>query len=1044
MQVNEQGYWENRFASKDWEQNNGREQTKYFGALLLEHLPRWLKSEWAQKAYSICDMGCAEGDCAGLLAQQFPCSEIFGADFSRSALDLGRINYPAVRFLQDDIYTSDKQYDVIVLSNVLEHLEQPEQVLRRLLHNAQKYVVVMVPLDDDLCIAEHINHFSFDSFQNQYNEGTLCYHEWIYCGHPMWPGYQLLLVYVTGGDISHTYMLSEIAGGTWEKDAFVKMNTTRKELENQLAENNNQLDSFTQQICELKKQNEQSQDKIQELVKENEQFEGKIDKLMNQNQELHCKLQQLTNEDEIKQKNRHKRTDRLNADNIETQSEIHEAGLEFVQEKLIELQQYTDECLECYKEQTWRQLQFIQTALEMLQSTMASRTFRLLHLYNRIKCQLFAGNWSEKKMFFKWLFHRSSVPKDISFQPLSGPYRALMQANEVVYVFPKRPTGSEKAQKGSEILENTVLPYGNLFLQIKEKKKAFEKLPYKPYKQQPAFALQTIINECFYKGIFICPSEEEDSSKQWKCRVLHRFAKCNWLCLLCGESSENMLPQRIEDNVYFVNECDAVRTLRNEKVVILLTNPQAISFADQFSCKILWFHAFDINESSFRSWVDKKAYELAGEKILEHSDIISYEGKIQKKVFSIPTDAICLMPESEDSSKEFNEKIYQIQSLIYNQFAGLTAEGDNKKESKQFFEMLQKESAGKRVVIFPPTIDWNMPMFQRPQQLACAYARKENTVVIYLTPNYMHENIDVALMPRPNIWVVNAELVEHIDPAMEYAQEVILSVAWATNQIYLDKIRADKIIYEYIDDLTIFYNYGPELIHMHEDLLHRANLTVCTATSLYSQVKEQAQKAIVSTNACDYELFKTTPEAYVLPEIQKLAEMYSHVIGYYGALAKWFDYDLVKQVAQKRPDWLWLLVGIDYDNSMEKAELNKYPNIVYAGLQPYEKLPGFLKVFDVATLPFKINDITKGTSPVKIFEYMAGNKPIVTAQLPECMKYDSIFTYQDADDFCRQVEKVIALKPDDPYWETLKRDALHNTWDVKTDEILAALSNESN
>lgn len=389
-------------------------------------------------------------------------------------------------------------------------------------------------------------------------------------------------------------------------------------------------------------------------------------------------------------------------------------------------------------------------------------------------------------------------------------------------------------------------------------------------------------------------------------------------------------------------------------------------------------------------------------------------------------------------------KDVRITNLYQGQLFEMLEQGDTNGESERFFEMLRKEIAGKRVVIFSPTIDWNMPMFQRPQQLACAYARKENMIVIYLTPNYMYEKINVAQMPRSNLWVVNAEFSEQINNTIKYAQEVILSIVWATNRIYLEKIYADKIIYEYIDDLTIFNGYGPELIQMHEDLLHRANLTVCTASSLYDQVKKQAQKAIISTNACDYELFKTTPKAYVQPEIQKMSEMYSHVIGYYGALAKWFDYDLIKQVAQKRPDWLWILVGIDYDNSMEKEGLNQYPNIFYAGLQPYEKLPGFLKVFDVATLPFKINDITKSTSPVKIFEYMAGNKPIVTAQLPECMKYDSIFTYRDADDFCRQVEKVIALKPDDPYWETLKRDALHNTWDVKTDEILAALSNESN
>lgn len=706
-------------------------------------------------------------------------------------------------------------------------------------------------------------------------------------------------------------------------------------------------------------------------------------------------------------------------------------------ENLETLQQYTDAWAACCKEQPVCRLYPVQAALEMLQSIMGSRTFRLLHFYNRVKCQLLAGDRAEKKAFFRWLFRRSSVPGDAHYHPLFGPYHALLQADEIAYPFPELPAAQKKRQGGG-ILGDAVLPYGDLFLQMEKRRGKLEALAWKPYQKQAVSELRSMTGKCVGKGILICPDGNTGPFANAMLSILQRTVKNEWLCFVCSEDTERSCPEQLDENIYLVNESDAVRVLRKEKVVIFTADPGAIPFADQFSCRILWYHLFAVNENAFPSRGEAAAYKIARDRLLACSDIVSCEKGAGEKGVRLPAGAICFT-EDRAAGRDLGKKLRLLRSMLYDRFSERPADKDGGGELERFLRLLRKEAEGKRIVIFPPTIDWSLPMFQRPQQMACAYARKENTVVIYFTPNDTYESIPVAQRPRPNLWVVSAELAEQVDAAIKGAREVVLSVAWATNRIYLDKIRADKIIYEYIDDLTIFYNYGPELIRMHEDLVKRAQLTVCTATSLYDQVAGLAQKAILSTNACDYEHFKTTPQARVQPEIQKLAEMYSVVIGYYGALAKWFDYDLVKETAKKRPDWLWLLVGIDYDGSMAEARISQIPNIVYAGLQPYEKLPGFLNAFDVAALPFRIDTITRGTSPIKIFEYMAGNKPIVAARLPECMKYNSVFTYQNADDFCRQAEKAAGLNADDPYWSILREEALQNTWDVKTDEILSAL-----
>ena len=70
---------------------------------------------------------------------------------------------------------------------------------------------------------------------------------------------------------------------------------------------------------------------------------------------------------------------------------------------------------------------------------------------------------------------------------------------------------------------------------------------------------------------------------------------------------------------------------------------------------------------------------------------------------------------------------------------------------------------------------------------------------------------------------------------------------------------------------------------------------------------------------------------------------------------------------------------------------------------------------------------------------MAAKKPIIASKMPECLKYKSVNTYNNVDEFISIAETIMKLQQDDPYWKQLQLDAENNTWDKKTDEILAAL-----
>lgn len=358
---------------------------------------------------------------------------------------------------------------------------------------------------------------------------------------------------------------------------------------------------------------------------------------------------------------------------------------------------------------------------------------------------------------------------------------------------------------------------------------------------------------------------------------------------------------------------------------------------------------------------------------------------------------------------------------------------------KKIFKQIELSSKDKRVIILPPTLDWHMPLFQRPQQLALSYAKKENTLVIYMTKNIQYDHIAVAEKVYESLWIVNENILNQLK--LDNSKEKILSLSWTPNKFYCDKVKPDKLIYEYIDELEIFHMYGPDMEKDHQELLKKADVTVCTATKLFNQVKDKAKNPIISTNAGDYEFFIKTNEFEINKLIKEKIKNYDCILGYYGAVAQWFDYELIKKVANKRKKWLWVIIGINYDGTLDKSGILDLENVLYIPPQPYKMLPTFLKAFDVATIPFIINEITLSTSPVKLFEYMASGKPILTSKMPECLKYKSVKTYKDDNEFIDIVEKFIELKKDDIYWEFLNLDAKYNTWDAKTDEILNALYN---
>lgn len=373
----------------------------------------------------------------------------------------------------------------------------------------------------------------------------------------------------------------------------------------------------------------------------------------------------------------------------------------------------------------------------------------------------------------------------------------------------------------------------------------------------------------------------------------------------------------------------------------------------------------------------------------------------------------------------------------------------NQNKYKKIFNEILDNNKYDRVIIWRSSFGYNVPLFQRPQHIANNLAKNKCLVLYEVTT--MTDNIKTIEKLTDNIYLTNFnnialnkiimnELKKRNIP--KYVQ--LYSTDWKlTVENIEDYINNGfKFIYEYIDDIS------PELAgtkdipknitDKYEYAMSNKNVYVVVTAELLKQdvIKHRGEDNLIfSTNGVDSTFFKTYDKDYEFEsEFLDIINNGKINLCYYGALAKWFDYDLVKAIA-KTNKYNVILFGIKYDESYDE-NISDEENIYFMGPRDYKVLKNYAKKMHILTIPFKINSITRATSPVKVFEYMALEKPIVTTDMNECRKYDSILIGKNQKDFIKKLEEASKKINDKEYIKILRKEAKENDWSNKAKLII--------
>ena len=270
-------------------------------------------------------------------------------------------------------------------------------------------------------------------------------------------------------------------------------------------------------------------------------------------------------------------------------------------------------------------------------------------------------------------------------------------------------------------------------------------------------------------------------------------------------------------------------------------------------------------------------------------------------------------------------------------------------------------------------------------------------------------------------------------------QEPILWYFYSGNYDIVKSLPYKISILEICDDTPQFFADNPRFykeVKENEDKMTQMADIVFT-------VSDHLKKKKIALRP-DIELIRNGVVLEDFADVAKLShnpydELYNlkpPIVGYSGAVSNWFDFHLVEEVADKLKNVNFVFVGrISPEQGLITQRLNTRPNIHFLGEKLYEELPHYLKYFELAHIPFSMNELVASVNPIKLYEYLAGGKRVVSTPLPEVIFYRKagiVEAASGAEAYSQAIEKMLAENAGD-YITTCQGIAKENRWQTRVE-----------
>jgi glycosyltransferase involved in cell wall biosynthesis len=337
-------------------------------------------------------------------------------------------------------------------------------------------------------------------------------------------------------------------------------------------------------------------------------------------------------------------------------------------------------------------------------------------------------------------------------------------------------------------------------------------------------------------------------------------------------------------------------------------------------------------------------------------------------------------------------------------------------------------------------------VFQRPQHLLTRFAQHRRVFVVE-EPLFDEPSPRLDVSMRDNgVHIVVPHLPPNSTADFAVEQQRILT-EWLFEQYeitdatlwyytalamqFTAELPASRVIYDCMDELAAFAKAPPELLLCERELFAKADHVFTGGYSLFEAKFPHHHSVHAFPSSIDAEHFASArgqlPQP---PDLDGIGEGLR--IGFYGVIDERADLDLVDDIARLRPEWQVILVGPVA--KIDESSLPRRDNIHYLGSKPYSQLPSYLCHWDVAIMPFALNESTRFISPTKTPEYLAAGKPVVSTPIRDVVRpYGEeglVHIAETGEQFVLAVEEALRERRDDPAWLTRVDSFLSTTsWD---------------
>lgn len=329
-------------------------------------------------------------------------------------------------------------------------------------------------------------------------------------------------------------------------------------------------------------------------------------------------------------------------------------------------------------------------------------------------------------------------------------------------------------------------------------------------------------------------------------------------------------------------------------------------------------------------------------------------------------------------------------------------------------------------------VTWHFPLVGRTRMLNEAWAAAGRNPVFVQIPSYrtalerlrnapMHDGAVAIVRPWPT-WPARgwlrigerrlrrairsraAELRRQLDRIVEWerAAALVVSPVWTP---WLSELPFGRVVYDCIDDVAV-QTPRVELASLYRgweaELIERADAAVVSAEVLGEGIRGRRGDMPMATirNGVDVERFERAAAA--LPRPADLPAGERPIVGFVGALYEWIDWRLIGEVARAMPRADFVFVG-PHDGRPDAAALADRPNVTFLGARPYGQVPAYMAAFDVCWVPFDTGAISRAANPVKIYEYLALGKPVVSTPVADTEAFEGLV------EVGRDADQVISL-----------------------------------